>query len=131
LKFSNEEERFLKENEIGRLATVSSNELPHVVPVCFIYDSGYFWVSTDSKTKKFRNILANNKVALVVDSGYDLNRGILVQGTAQVYEKGREFRRLYSVFYKKFAWVRADPWKEGEGPLLRIQPDRKVCWGLH
>lgn len=131
MKFSNEEERFLKENEIGRLATVSSNELPHVVPVCFIYDSGYFWVSTDSKTKKFRNILANNKVALVVDSGYDLNRGILVQGTAQVYEKGREFRRLYSVFYKKFAWVRADPWKEGEGPLLRIQPDRKVCWGLH
>lgn len=129
MKFNEEEERFLKDNEIGRLATISSDGFPHVVPVCYIYSSGGLWVATDYETRKFHNILSNSKVALVVDSGYDSNRGILIQGQVKIYRKGPEFRRVSAAFYKKFAWVRATPWKEGEAPLLWIRPNRKACWG--
>ncbi len=38
--------------------------------------------------------------------------------------------RIYAVFHKKFGWVRADPWKEGEAPFIRIKPWWKVSWGL-
>jgi len=129
MKFSIEEERFLKDNEVGRLATISDNGLPHVVPVCYIYRSGSLWIATDYGTGKYRNLLSNNKVALVVDTGYDSNRGILIQGRARIYKRGQEFRKIYAVFYKKFNWVRANPWKEGEAPFIKIKPIRKASWG--
>ena len=129
MRFNAEEERFLKDNEVGRLATISKDGLPHVVPVCYMYRSGDLWVATDYETGKYRNLRSNKKVALVVDTGYDSNRGILIQGRAQIYERGKEFRRIYAVFHKKFNWVRANPWKEGEAPFIRIRPIRKAAWG--
>jgi nitroimidazol reductase NimA-like FMN-containing flavoprotein (pyridoxamine 5'-phosphate oxidase superfamily) len=129
MMFTSEEERFLKENEVGRLATISPDGLPHVVPVCYIYRSGNLWVATDYETRKYRNILSNNKLALVVDAGYDSNRGMLVHGHARVHERGTEFTRVYAIFYKKFNWVRATPWKEGQVPFIKIIPSRKACWG--
>jgi len=129
MKFNTEEERFLKDNEVGRLATISKDGLPHVVPVCYIYRSGGLWIATDYETGKYRNLLSNNKVALVVDVGYDSNRGILLQGRAKIYTRGQEFRKIYAVFYKKFNWVRATPWREGEVPFIKIKPVRKACWG--
>ena len=129
MKFNIEEERFLKDNEVGRLATIDRDGLPHVVPVCYIYGSGSLWIATDYETGKYRNLLSNNKVALVVDAGYDSNRGILIQGRARIYKRGQEFRNIYAVFYKKFNWVRAAPWKEGEVPLIKIEPIHKACWG--
>ena len=129
MKFGIEEERFLRDNEVGRFATISENGLPHVVPVCYIYRSGSLWIATDYGTGKYRNLLSNNKVALVVDTGYDSNRGILIQGRARIYKRGQEFRKIYAVFYKKFNWVRANPWKEGEAPFIKIKPIRKASWG--
>lgn len=129
MKFAREEERFLEENEVGRLATICPDGMPHVVPVCYIYRSGALWVAVDYDSKKYRNLLPNNKVALIVDAGYDSNRGMLVQGRARIFEKGLEFRKAYAAFHKKFNWVRAAPWKEGEAPFIKIEPTRKASWG--
>jgi len=123
------EERFLRDNEVGRLATIGADGLPHVVPVCYIYRSGSLWIATDYETKKLRNLLSNNKVALVVDTGYDSNRGMLIQGYAKICDRGREFRQVYAVFFRKFNWVRAAPWKEKEVPFIKVVPRRKACWG--
>jgi nitroimidazol reductase NimA-like FMN-containing flavoprotein (pyridoxamine 5'-phosphate oxidase superfamily) len=109
MKFSDEEERFLEENEIGRLATICADGMPHVFPVCYIYRSGGLWGASDYDSKKYRNLLSNDKVVLVVDVGFDSNRGMLVQGHARIYEKGSKFREIYRIFHKKFNWVRADP----------------------
>ncbi len=124
------EDRFLRDNEVVRLATVGPDGLPHVVPVCYIYSSGAFWVATDYRTRKYRNLQKNKKVASLVDVGQYSNRGILIQGKARIFEKRPEFRGIYTAFHKKFDWVRADPWKEGEAPFIRIEPSRKVSWGL-
>lgn len=129
MRFNLEEDRFLSDNEVGRLATIDKDGLPHVVPVCYVYRSGGLWIATDYKTGKYRNLMSNDKVALVVDAGYDSNRGILVQGRARIYRRGRKFRTIYAVFYKKFNWVRATPWKEGEVPFVKIEPVRKASWG--
>jgi nitroimidazol reductase NimA-like FMN-containing flavoprotein (pyridoxamine 5'-phosphate oxidase superfamily) len=128
-EFSKSEERFLKKNEMGRFATISPDGMPHVVPVCYLYHNGKLLVATDYGTKKYRNLLRNDRVALVVDV-YRPNRGVLVQGEGKIVEAGPEFREAYALFYKKFSWVRADPWKEGEAPFVRIEPTGKVSWGL-
>jgi nitroimidazol reductase NimA-like FMN-containing flavoprotein (pyridoxamine 5'-phosphate oxidase superfamily) len=129
MRFSKAQESFLKRNEIGRFATISPDGMPHVVPVCYVYAAGSFLVAVDYETKKYRNLLGNNKVALVVDV-YNPNRGVLVQGRGEVLEKGPAFRRAYRIFYRKFSWVRADPWKEEEAPFVKIRPAKKASWGL-
>jgi hypothetical protein len=71
----------------------------------------------------------NKKVAFVVDT-FDPNRGMLILGSVKIIEKGKEFNQIYKAFHKKFAWVRANPWKEKEAPFVKIQPVRKISWGL-
>jgi len=129
IKFNAPEERFLKRNELGRLGTISPKGMPHVVPVCYIYQGGNILIATDYQTRKYRNLRANNRVAFVVDV-YKPNRAILIQGRANLLERGSEFQEAYRLFYNRFSWVRADPWKEGEAPFIKIESTNKISWGL-
>ncbi len=128
VSFSPKELAFIQSNEVCRLATTSKDGLPHVVPVNYIFLDGYFYVATDYDTKKFSNVKENNRVALLVDT-VKPNRAVLIEGVAHIVERGPEFRRVYPIFHKKFDWVRAEPWSEGEAPFLRIRPLNKVSWG--
>ena len=130
-RFSKAEKRFLERNELCKEAT-SHNNVPHVPPVNFIFDEGAFYFATDYDSKKYRNLEKNKKVGLVVDiykSSAD-NKAVVVQGTAEIIERGREFQKLYDAFYKKFEWVRQDPWKEENAPFIKVRPLHKTSWGL-
>jgi nitroimidazol reductase NimA-like FMN-containing flavoprotein (pyridoxamine 5'-phosphate oxidase superfamily) len=129
--FSKSEEKFLLENEACRVST-SHNDVPHIAPVTYIYQKNYLFFATDYKTQKYKNLKVNNRIAAAIDV-YNTsieNKAIIVQGTANIIEKGREFRDLYQRFYKKFEWVRKDPWNEGEAPFIKIKTINKISWGL-
>ena len=119
----------MERNELARLATSSADGMPHVVPVSYVFKDAIFLIAVDYETKKYRNLLHNLKVALVVDAARP-NRGVMVQGHAKIFEKGPEFLSAYEIFHRKFSWVRADPWKEGEAPFIRIKPSTKASWGF-
>jgi len=129
MEFTAKERRFLEANEVCRLATVYPDGRPHVVPVNCIFRDGLFYIATDYETRKLRNIQLNNRVALVVDQ-YRPNRAVLIGGEASVIERGPEFKEIYGLFHRRFAWVRQDPWDEGEAPFIAIRPVTKVSWGL-
>jgi nitroimidazol reductase NimA-like FMN-containing flavoprotein (pyridoxamine 5'-phosphate oxidase superfamily) len=129
--FSKSEERFLLENEVCRVST-SHNDVPHIAPVTYIYQKNLLFFATDYETQKYKNLKVNNRIAAAIDvynSSID-NKAVIVQGTANIIEKGREFRDLYQRFYRKFEWVRNDPWKEGEAPFIEIKTINKISWGL-
>lgn len=131
ISFTEAERKFLLANEACRVATCHDN-IPHVVPVSYIFESGAFYFATDLETRKLENIRKNHKVALAVDV-YDSsvgNKAVCIQGQARIIENGKEFARLYKIFHDKFAWVRLDPWKEGEAPFIQVIPKDKVSWGL-
>jgi nitroimidazol reductase NimA-like FMN-containing flavoprotein (pyridoxamine 5'-phosphate oxidase superfamily) len=131
VKFTENEEKFLLENEVCRMAT-SHNDLPHIAPVTYIYKNGFFFIATDYNTRKYKNIQANKNIALSVDfygSSVE-NKAIVVQGNVDLIERGEEFKELYQIFDEKFEWVRNDPWKEGEAPFLKIKPFSKITWGI-
>jgi len=127
--FSEKELKFIESNELCRLATVDDKQQPHVVPVAYVFKDGKFYIASDYETKKVSNIRKNSKVALVIDR-YKPNKAVLVWGEASLLERGKEYREVYEVFYKKFAWVRRDPWQEGETPFIVVMPKKKTSWGL-
>jgi uncharacterized protein len=129
--FSKSEEKFLLENEVCRVST-SHNDVPHIAPVAYIYQKNFLFFATDYETRKYKNIKVNNRIAAAIDvyNSSIENKAVIVQGIADIIEEGKEFRDLYKTFYKKFEWVREDPWNEGEAPFIKIKTLDKISWGL-
>ncbi|MDA4120931.1 MAG: PPOX class F420-dependent oxidoreductase [Thaumarchaeota archaeon] len=109
---SEAEAGFLAENFIGRLATVSLDGQPHVVPVAYRFDgtSISFGGWNLTKSLKFRNLASNPKVSLVVDEIVSTRpwrvRGVEVKGIAELVNE------------------------EGGNVYVRISPKRVSSWGL-
>ena len=91
MAFTDEEIAYLRSQSLARLATVSADRQPDVVPVSFEFDGTTFWVGGPGEsvlaTRKFRNVTAgNHHVALVIDdmASFDpfVARGIRVYGRA-------------------------------------------------
>jgi nitroimidazol reductase NimA-like FMN-containing flavoprotein (pyridoxamine 5'-phosphate oxidase superfamily) len=130
VSFTKAEKDFLAKNEACRVATCHG-DVPHVVPVSYVFEDDLFYMATDLETRKLENIRRNGRAALVVDVYSSVgNKAVCVQGKAEVIERGDEFLRLYKIFHKKFEWVRREPWKEGEAPFVKVVPTSKVSWGL-
>ena len=118
---------FLRAHELCRLATASLDARPHVVPVVYALDGEDIVVAVDYGTKKLKNLRENPKVALVVDE-YRPNRGLMVEGECEIFERGMEYLRLLQMLFDRFVFYRRDPWGEGESPILKIRPTKVVMW---
>ena len=130
IEFNKKEVEFLNSIEEARIAT-SHDNIPHVKPVSFVFKKEVIIVATDYKTRTFENIKKNSNTAIVIDIYKSRNhKAICIQGKTEIIESGKEFQEFYDVFYKKFEWVRKDPWKQNEAPFLKIIPKNKVSWGI-
>lgn len=118
---------YLKSHELCRLATASKDAKPHVVPVIYALDGEDIVIAIDYGTKKLGNLRQNKKVALVVDE-YHPNHAVMVEGDAEILERGKEYLRLLQVLFDRFEYYRKNPWGEGESPILKIKPTKAVSW---
>src|SRR2546426_1646640 len=121
--FTEEEVKYLREQTLGRLATVGRDGQPHVTPVTFHHDEeensidvgGVFF----GGTKKWRDARQSPKVTLLVDdvlSNPRRARALEVRGEAEVHETGGDqINPRFLNFAPEF---------------LRIRPKRIVSWGL-
>jgi len=96
--FTEEEVAFLTQSRLARVATASSDGQPHVVPVVYEFDGTAFYFTGWhlEKSLKFRNLVQNKKVAMVIDDLVTVSpwrpRGVEVRGVADL---GREGGRSY------------------------------------
>ncbi len=112
---------YLQSQRLGRLATVGPRGQPHVVPVGFRYNASLDTIDIGghdfAKRKKFRDVRANPKVALVIDDLASVRpwvvRGIEIRGVVEVLEAGGED------FGHGFA-----------SQMFRIRPRRIISWGV-
>lgn len=106
--FTQKEVEYLREQRLGRLATVSASGRPHVVPVGFRVDPELGVVDIRGRdmgrTKKFRDVAQTGRVAFVVDDVLPpwRARGVEVRGRAEVLRD----------------------------ESIRIFPERIVGWGI-
>lgn len=98
MSFSEEEIAYLRSQRLARLATVSADGQPDVVPVGFEFDGRDVYVGgvDPVKTRKFRNVRAgNSKVALVIDDLMSTSpwtpRYLRIYGDAELVERKGQF----------------------------------------
>ena len=138
--FNGKELDYLKEQLIGRLATVSKKQIPQVTPIGFGVDEERIYANVKHTSKKARNIRNNPRVSFVVDdfppwdgTGAGL-RQVLISGRAELvssgelHEKGK--MRIEEKFpgYEKNWGVREDGWSKY---ILVITPIKVHSWGLN
>lgn len=102
----------LVEARVARMATVSPDGRPHLVPICFALDGDTLYSAVDEKPKatprlaRLRNIRANPEVAVLADH-YEENWGRLwwvrVRGRARVEEAGPAWERGVALLREKYA----------------------------
>jgi uncharacterized protein len=103
IKFSDKEIQFLGNNEVCRVATVSPGNIPHVVPVSYIFMDNLLF-ATDYNTRKYKNLKENKNVAIVIDI-YDSthNRAVAIQGTGEFIERGEDFKKCMTFLIKNLS----------------------------
>ena len=116
--FSKDELDYLADRRLGRLATIGPDGLPHVVPLGWGYNPALDTIDVGgrdlARTRKFRNVKANPKVALVIDDVLPpwRPRCVMVRGEAEALEEATS--------------------ADGErlGSIIRIHPTQVISWGL-
>ncbi len=138
LSISPDDRAFLHQARVGRLATASAEGEPHVIPVCFVFDGTCLYSAIDAKPKRVAvprlrrllNLRANPRASLVVDH-YDEDwarlRYVLVIGRAEILEAGPDRERALTFLREKYPQYR-DMANFGQGPVIRITPERVVGW---
>ena len=113
--FSSAELAYLQAGRrLGRLATIDVTGQPHVVPLGWRYNpeldtidiSGHHF----ARTRKFRNVQANPKVAFVVDDVLPpfRPRCVMIQGSARALDANAG---------------------DGTEAMIRIAPHKVTSWG--
>jgi PPOX class probable F420-dependent enzyme len=131
---SPEQIAFIGTCRVAHLATADAEGAPHVIPVCFAYLGGDFWIAIDEKPKatmrlkRVRNIEENPNVSLVFDR-YDEDwtklAYLLVHGTAEVLE--RPPSGVIAALRERYPQYEA--MRLEDRPAIRVTPDRAVTWG--
>lgn len=126
-------EKFLKEQKILRLATVDNKGNPHLVPVWYKKIGKKFYIGTNTKTAKAKNIRKNNKVCFCVDEGVKSPiNGVMGIGKAQlILEKakvenlaGKILLRYFKSLDEKWAKILLD----GTNCIIEITPSKVTSW---
>lgn len=74
-------EAFLKGAHFAKLATLNKDGSPQLTPIWYMYVDGRLIVNTTTDRVKFRNIMRDNRVSLLIDDGYP---HVAVAGRARV-----------------------------------------------
>ena len=92
----NNQDKFLKEQKILRLATIGKNKTPHIVPVWYMYSSKKIYVGTNTRTQKAKNVKKNKRVSFCVDTGImspDIF-GVMGQGNANLILDNSKVKKI-------------------------------------
>ena len=133
-------EDFIQRARVARLATVSSEFKPHLVPTVFVFDGSHFFIPIDEKRKKakpenlrrIKNIQGNPNVALLIDEyseDWTSLAFVMIQGKASVMESRKQSDVLLLQAQEELATKYIQYQKIGIGEMcIMIKPEKVVSW---
>lgn len=90
------QDKFLKSQKVLRLSTIGSKNTPHIVPVWYLYSSKKFYIGTNTRTQKAKNVKKNKRVSFCVDVGINAPNiyGVMGQGNAKLILENSKVKRI-------------------------------------
>jgi PPOX class probable F420-dependent enzyme len=126
----------VEDARVGRIATVTPDGRPHVVPFVFVLDDETLYSSVDEKPKasrdlqRVRNLRANPTAEVVVDH-YEEPWGdiwwVRIRGRAEIHDRGPERDRALALLAEKYPEYRTMP---PQGEVIAIRIERWRGWSF-
>lgn len=121
---------------VARLATVTPDGPPHVVPIVFAVAENTIYTAVDGKPKtstrlrRLANIEANPRVSILVDH-YDDDWSQLwwvrADGIAAIHHEGSMCERGHELLRTKYPQYEHVPL---DGPVIAVDVDQWSSWGF-
>jgi PPOX class probable F420-dependent enzyme len=115
----------------AKIATVSPNGAPHVMPVWFVMDGEQLVFTTNAESVKGRNLRRNPRVAVVVEDDTPPFAFVHIRGRVTISEDLDELVRYATEIGERYMGAdRAEEFGRRNGVpgelLLRIMPERVI-----
>ena len=130
----NKRDEFLRDQKILRLATVDKNKTPHIVPVWYRYSAKKFYIGTNTKTQKAKNVMKNRRVSCCVDIGINAPNiyGVMVQGNANLILDSSKVKtiakKILLRYFKTLENKSAKKLLEETDCIIEIVPEKFTVW---
>jgi general stress protein 26 len=130
----NKRDEFLKEQKVLRLATVGKSKTPHIVPVWYRYSGKKFYIGTNTRTVKAKNVKKNNKVSCCVDVGINAPDiyGVLVKGNANLILDNKKVKtiakKILLRYFKSLDNKSARELLDDTDCIIEIVPEKFTVW---
>lgn len=127
-------DEFLKTQKILRLATVGKNKTPHIVPVWYMYSAKKFYIGTNTKTQKAKNLKKNNRVSFCVDVGVNAPNiyGVMGQGKSNLILEEKKVKsiakKILLRYFKTIENKSAKELLDDTDCIIEIVPEKVSVW---
>lgn len=126
--------RLIARERVCRVATAGDEGTAHVVPVCHVLAGGKIYFGSGKDARKVQNLRENPRIALTVDlysEEWSQLRGVTVQGTATIIERGPRFKQARARLYDKFPqYPEEDALAPSDSVIVEVTPAHVFSWGL-
>lgn len=98
------QDKFLKSQKVLRLVTLDDKGIPHIVPVWYLFKGKKFYIGTNTRTKKAKNLCKKKNVTFCVDVGINSPDifGVMGQGKAKLILKKPLVENMAKNILKKY-----------------------------
>ena len=119
---------------VCRVATVSPEGVPHLVPVCHALAGQKLYLGSGNEATKVRNLKSTPRITLTVDEyseHWASLKGVMIQGRARLIERGPEFTRAREALYDKYPqYPKEAALATSDSVIVEVTPSHVFAWGL-
>ena len=126
-------DKFLRSQKVLRLATIGKDKTPHIAPVWYLYSSKKFYIGTNTKTQKARNVKKNSRVSCCVDVGVNAPDiyGVMAQGNAKLILDSQVKKIAKKILLRYFDSMENESAKElldDTDCIIEVTPEKWSQW---
>jgi len=125
---------FIKAQKILRIATIDAKGNPHIVPVWYNYENNKFYIGTNTRTIKAKNVKQNPKVSFCIDIGINSPEifGVMGIGKARLILENRHVKsvakKILLRYFKNLKNKSAQQLLKDTDCIIEIMPKKISTW---
>jgi len=134
MRFGKKAAKLVSAERVCRVATAGREGRTHLVPVVHVLVGDKLYFGSGDDARKVKNLRENPNVTVTVDlysEDWAQLRGVMVQGTARLIERGPRFKQARGRLYAKYPqYSKEAALAPSDSVIIEVTPTHVFSWGL-
>ena len=134
MRLSKKAAKLITHERVCRVATTGTEGRPHLVPVVHVLAGDKIYFGSGEDARKVKNLRENPQISVTIDlysEDWSQLRGVMVQGTAKLIERGPRFKQARARLYAKYPqYSKEAALATTDSVIVEVTPAHVFTWGL-